>query len=108
MREPESIHAYLELHIEQGPILDTEKKEIGIVEGIAGGGGAGGGVKPIAVIIVDKDGARVEPIKSGMASAKKAIPTSVTSDEKIFSLAPVSSSRSKLSTRAATARSKST
>ena len=31
-----SIAAYLELHIEQGAILDTEKIDIGIVEGIVG------------------------------------------------------------------------
>ena len=35
-REPESIHAYLELHIEQGPVLDNMKRTIGIVEGITG------------------------------------------------------------------------
>lgn len=35
-REPESIHAYLELHIEQGPVLDDMKRSIGIVEGISG------------------------------------------------------------------------
>ncbi|MEK6333306.1 MAG: M20 family metallo-hydrolase [Acidobacteriota bacterium] len=35
-RERGSIAAYLELHIEQGGILDTEKIDIGIVEGIVG------------------------------------------------------------------------
>ncbi len=35
-REPESIHAYLELHIEQGPVLDNMGRTIGIVEGITG------------------------------------------------------------------------
>lgn len=33
---PNSIGAYLELHIEQGPILDVENKPVGIVTGIAG------------------------------------------------------------------------
>ena len=33
---PGSIHAYLELHIEQGPILDIANKPIGIVTGISG------------------------------------------------------------------------
>jgi len=36
-----------------------------------GGGGAtagGAGVKPIAVIIIDKEGARIEPIRGGMAT----------------------------------------
>ena len=35
-RAPGSIAAYLELHIEQGGILDTEKIDIGVVEGIVG------------------------------------------------------------------------
>jgi N-carbamoyl-L-amino-acid hydrolase len=35
-RRPGDIHAYLELHIEQGGILDTEKINIGVVEGIVG------------------------------------------------------------------------
>lgn len=32
----ESMLAFLELHIEQGPVLEMEKKSIGIVEGISG------------------------------------------------------------------------
>ncbi len=36
--------------------------------GHGGGTGGGGGVKPVALIIVNKDGVRVEPIKSGTAS----------------------------------------
>lgn len=32
----EEIHAYIELHIEQGPVLEKEKREIGIVDGILG------------------------------------------------------------------------
>lgn len=35
-RKRGDIHAYLELHIEQGGILDTEKLNIGVVEGIVG------------------------------------------------------------------------
>ncbi len=35
-RRPESIRAFLELHVEQGPVLDMEKITIGIVEGISG------------------------------------------------------------------------
>jgi uncharacterized spore protein YtfJ len=37
----------------------------------SGGGGTGGGagVKPIAIIVIDKDGTRIEPIKGGMATA---------------------------------------
>lgn len=38
-------------------------------EGGGSGTGGGGGVKPIAVIVIDKDGVRIEPIKGGMATA---------------------------------------
>lgn len=39
-----------------------------------GGGGMGGtggaaGMKPIAMVIIDKEGVRIEPIKGGLASA---------------------------------------
>ena len=64
---------------------NAKQKSQGAGEGIAGGGGVGGGVKPIAVIIVDKDGARIEPIKSGVASAiekiGKSIPEKMTSQK---------------------------
>jgi uncharacterized spore protein YtfJ len=36
--------------------------------GIGGGTGGGGGVKPVAVIIINKDGVRVEAIKGGTTS----------------------------------------
>ena len=32
-------------------------------EGQGGGSGGGGGVKPVAVIIINKDGVRVEPVR---------------------------------------------
>ncbi len=35
-RTPESVHAFVELHIEQGPVLDRRQLPIGVVEGIAG------------------------------------------------------------------------
>ena len=35
-RRPESLHAFLELHIEQGPVLDQRGISLGVVEGIAG------------------------------------------------------------------------
>jgi uncharacterized spore protein YtfJ len=38
-------------------------------KGSGTGTGGGGGIKPIAIIIVDKDGVTVEPIKGGTASA---------------------------------------
>lgn len=37
--------------------------------GTGGGAGGGGGVKPVALIIINKDGVRVEPIKSSASSA---------------------------------------
>ena len=36
--------------------------------GSGGGTGGGGGVKPVAVIVIDKDGVRVEPVKGGASS----------------------------------------
>ena len=35
-RRPEDMHAFLELHVEQGPVLEAEKRRIGVVEGISG------------------------------------------------------------------------
>lgn len=35
-RAPESIHAFVELHIEQGPVLDRQKICLGVVEAISG------------------------------------------------------------------------
>jgi N-carbamoyl-L-amino-acid hydrolase len=34
-RSPSDFHAYLELHVEQGPILETERKKIGVVSAIS-------------------------------------------------------------------------
>jgi uncharacterized spore protein YtfJ len=36
--------------------------------GSGGGAGGGGGVKPVALIIINKDGVRVESVKGGAAS----------------------------------------
>jgi uncharacterized spore protein YtfJ len=36
--------------------------------GTGGGAAGGGGVKPVALIIINKDGVRVEPVKGGTAS----------------------------------------
>ena len=38
------------------------------VEGLGGGSGGGGGMKPVAVIVVNKDGVQVEPIRRGAAT----------------------------------------
>lgn len=37
-------------------------------EAVGGGSGGGGGIKPVAIIVVNKDGVRVEPVKKGTAS----------------------------------------
>ena len=38
-------------------------------EGAGGGTGGGVGVRPIAMVIIDKEGVRIEPIKGGLTSA---------------------------------------
>ncbi|MDH5392448.1 MAG: spore germination protein GerW family protein [Gammaproteobacteria bacterium] len=45
--------------------------------GTGGGTGGGGGVKPVALVIINKDGVRVEPVKSGAASAMEKIAETV-------------------------------
>ncbi|MDH5476902.1 MAG: spore germination protein GerW family protein, partial [Nitrospinota bacterium] len=40
----------------------------GKAEGQGGGTGGGGGAKPVAILIINKDGVRLEPIKSGASS----------------------------------------
>jgi len=35
-RDPRDVHSYIELHIEQGPVLDRNGKHVGIVEDITG------------------------------------------------------------------------
>jgi uncharacterized spore protein YtfJ len=46
-------------------------------EGTGSGTGGGGGVKPVAVLIINKDGVRLEPIKSGTASVLEKVAESV-------------------------------
>ena len=41
--------------------------------GTGGGTGGGGGVKPVALIIINKDGVRVEPIKGATSSVLEKI-----------------------------------
>jgi uncharacterized spore protein YtfJ len=38
-------------------------------EGPRGGTGGAGGMRPIAIIVIDKDGVKIEPIKSSVAAA---------------------------------------
>jgi uncharacterized spore protein YtfJ len=42
-------------------------------EGAGGGTGGGAWVKPIAVVIVDKEGVRIEPIRGGISTAMERI-----------------------------------
>lgn len=42
-------------------------------KGQGGGAGAAGGIKPLGVVIVDKDGARVVGVKSAMSSFVEAV-----------------------------------
>ena len=42
--------------------------KLGKGEGTGGGTGGGGGIKPVAMIVVNKDGVKVEPIKGATAS----------------------------------------
>jgi uncharacterized spore protein YtfJ len=41
--------------------------------GTGGGTGGGGGVKPVALIIINKDGVRLEPIKGGATTVLEKI-----------------------------------
>ncbi|MBM3148881.1 MAG: sporulation protein YtfJ [Chloroflexi bacterium] len=52
-----------------------DEKQPGHGSGSATGGGAG--VRPIAVIVIDKDGTRIEPIKGAMAAALEKLTDSV-------------------------------
>jgi uncharacterized spore protein YtfJ len=45
--------------------------------GHGGGTGGGGGIKPVALVIINKDGVRVEPIKSGTASVLEKVAESI-------------------------------
>ncbi len=45
----------------------AEEKRKG--EGQGGGAGGGAWVRPVAVVIIDKDGVRVEPIRGGLSVA---------------------------------------
>ena len=42
-------------------------------EGAGGGAGGGAGVKPVAIVIIDKESVRVEPIKGGFTNALEKI-----------------------------------
>jgi uncharacterized spore protein YtfJ len=46
-------------------------------EGAGGGTGGGGGVKPVAVLVVNKDGVKLEPIKSGTATVLEKVAETV-------------------------------
>ena len=48
-------------------------------EGSGGGTAGGAGVKPIAIVIVDKGGVRIEPIKGGLTTAIEKISETIPS-----------------------------
>jgi len=58
---------------------ESKRRAEGTGEGSGGGSSGAGGVKPIAVLIVDKSGVRVESIKGGFASAMEKIGESIPS-----------------------------
>jgi uncharacterized spore protein YtfJ len=47
-------------------------------EGTGGGTGGGGGVKPIALIVINKDGVRLEPIKGAATSVLEKVAETIT------------------------------
>ncbi len=48
-------------------------------EGVGGGTGGGAGIRPVAVIISDEEGVRIEAIKGGLTSALERVGESVVS-----------------------------
>lgn len=54
-----------------------EGREGGKAEGSGAGTGGGGGVKPVAILVINEDGVRLEPVKSGAASAFEKIADSI-------------------------------
>ncbi|MDD5398698.1 MAG: spore germination protein GerW family protein [Dehalococcoidia bacterium] len=50
-----------------GGVGKTDAKQSG--DGLKGGTGGAGGMRPIAIIVIDKEGVRIEPIKSSVAAA---------------------------------------
>lgn len=46
-------------------------------EGKGAGTGGGGGVKPVALIIINKDGVRLEPVKGGATSVLEKVAESI-------------------------------
>ncbi len=45
----------------------TDARQSG--DGLKGGTGGAGGMRPIAIIVIDREGVRIEPIKSSVAAA---------------------------------------
>jgi uncharacterized spore protein YtfJ len=68
----------------KGKIPSGEAKGEG--EGGGAGTGGGGGIKPVAMIIIDKNGVRVESVKGGASSAfesvAKAIGSAIQAEKK--------------------------
>ncbi len=52
---------------------ECKAKKEGLGEGSVGGTSGAGGVKPVALIVIDKEGVRIEPIKGSLAVAMEKI-----------------------------------
>ena len=53
-----------QIHVVTGGGSGKEEKKVS-GEALGAGSAGGGGIKPVAIIVADKDGVRVEPIKRG-------------------------------------------
>ena len=42
-------------------------------EAVGGGSGGGGGIKPVAIIVINKDGVRIEAVRKGTATVVEKI-----------------------------------
>lgn len=101
-RDPDTLHAFLELHIEQGPVLEAEGRHVGVVTGISGvfkwlvrliGKANHAGTAPMNMRsdafmgladfaheierIIDEDGSDSSRITVGMATLKPGYPHTV-------------------------------
>lgn len=53
-------------------------------EGQAGGSSGAGGVKPVAVLIIDKNGVRIEPMKGSMAQMAEQLSEALPKVERVL------------------------
>ncbi len=53
-------------------------------EGAAGGSAGAGGVRPVAVLIIDKDGVRIEPMKGSLAQMAEQLSEALPKVQQVF------------------------